>query len=62
MNKNPDSSISQWLVFNIKWRIYQLYIGENKLYFDEITIMSALFHTNTLTCIFVMYLVQIRTS
>jgi F0F1-type ATP synthase membrane subunit c/vacuolar-type H+-ATPase subunit K len=38
----PDV-VSEWLLFNIKRAIFQLYCGENKLYFDEMMMMSALY-------------------
>jgi len=37
--------------------IFQIYHGENKLYFDEIMMMSVLYQTNTLSWIF-MVLIQ----
>jgi hypothetical protein len=27
--------VSEWLLFNTKWVIFQPYQGENKLHFDE---------------------------
>ena len=35
--------MSEWLLFNAKWAIFQIYNGENKLYFNEIMIMSPLY-------------------
>ena len=34
-----------------KWVIYPLYLGENKLHFNEM--MSVLYYTNRLSCIFI---------
>ena len=39
-------------LFNAKQIIFQLHHSENKLYFDEMMIMSALYETNTLSWIF----------
>jgi hypothetical protein len=36
-----------------KWVIFQLYHGENMLHFDEIMMMSALYHNNTLSWMFI---------
>ena len=32
--------VIEWLSFNAKWTIFQLYHGENKLLFDEMTILD----------------------
>jgi hypothetical protein len=34
--------MSEWLLFNTKWAIFQLY-GKNGLYLEETMMMSALF-------------------
>jgi len=39
------------LLFNANSSIFQLYHGENKLAFNEMMMMSALFQTNTLSWI-----------
>jgi len=36
------------------YQIYQLYHGENKLIFYEMIMMSALYYTNTFSCISIM--------
>jgi hypothetical protein len=33
----------EWLLFNRKWAIFQLYHGENKFIFIEMMMMSALY-------------------
>jgi hypothetical protein len=48
-----DRWISDWLVFNTKWAFSHLYHDENKLHFDEMIMMSALYKTNTLRLIFI---------
>ena len=35
--------VSEWLLFNANSAIFQLYHGENKLIFNEMMMMSALF-------------------
>jgi hypothetical protein len=35
--------LSEWLLFNTNGAIFQLYHGENKLHFDEMMMMSALY-------------------
>jgi hypothetical protein len=43
--------VSEWLLFNANSVIFQLYHGENKLIFNEMTMRSALYKTNTLSWI-----------
>jgi len=38
-------------LFNANASLFQLYHGENKLIFNEMTMRSALYSTNTLSCI-----------
>jgi len=38
-----ELAASEYLLFNAKWAILQLYDGENRLHFDEIMLMSALY-------------------
>ena len=33
--------MNEWLLFNIKWEVFQLYHGDNKLHFEEM--ISALY-------------------
>jgi hypothetical protein len=35
--------VSEWLLFNDNSAIFQLYLGENKLIFNEMTMRSALY-------------------
>ena len=35
--------VSEWVLFNANLEIFQLYHGENKLIFNEMMMMSALF-------------------
>jgi hypothetical protein len=37
------SEMSEWLLFNANWAIFQLYHGENKLIFNEMMMRSALY-------------------
>jgi hypothetical protein len=37
------SEMSEWLLFNANWAIFQLYHGENKLIFNEMMTRSALY-------------------
>jgi hypothetical protein len=63
LNKISDleSIVSEWLLFNVKWAIFQLYHGENKLAkswreqvtFYEMIIMLSLYQTNKLSWIFI---------
>ena len=48
-----DEWVSEWLLFNAKWTIFHLYHGENKLHFDEITMMSTFYWTNILSWIII---------
>jgi hypothetical protein len=32
--------VSEWLLFNAKWAIFQLYLGENKLHFNDMMTIS----------------------
>jgi hypothetical protein len=41
--KSYGSQLSQWLLFNANSAILQLYHGENKLIFNEMMMMSALY-------------------
>ena len=34
---------TEWLLFNAKWAIFQLYYGENKFDLNEMMIMSTLY-------------------
>jgi len=45
-------SVSEWLLFNAKWAIFQLYHGERKDLFGEMMMVSALYYTNMLSWIF----------
>jgi len=31
--------VSEWLLFNAKWAIFPIYLGENELHFDEMTMV-----------------------
>ena len=45
-SSNINEWVNEWLFFNAKWEIVQLYFIENKLHFDEmmmIIIMSTLY-------------------
>ena len=44
---------SEWMLFNTKWAIFQLYHGENKLHSNEIMMLSTLYLINTLSWIFI---------
>jgi hypothetical protein len=44
---------SEWLLFNANSTIFQLYYCKNMLIFNEMMMMSALYETNTLSCIFI---------
>jgi hypothetical protein len=44
---------SEWLMFNAKWPIFQLYHGENKLIFNEMMMRSALYLTKMWSWIFI---------
>ena len=46
MARTSYISMSEWLLFNAKWAMFQPYQGKNKLHFDEM--ISALYETNTL--------------
>jgi len=35
MNNFHNKQASEWLLFNTKWAIYQLYHGKNKLHFND---------------------------
>ena len=35
--------VSEWLLFNAKLAIFQIYLGENKLIFNEMMMRPALF-------------------
>jgi hypothetical protein len=35
--------VSEWLLLNAKWLIFQLSHSENQLHFDEILMMAALY-------------------
>jgi hypothetical protein len=35
--------VSEWLLLNAMWAMFQLYHGENKLHFDEMMMMYALY-------------------
>ena len=41
--------VSGWLLFNANSAIFQLYHSENKLFFNEMIMRSALYETNTLS-------------
>jgi hypothetical protein len=43
--KRKKNLMSEWMLFNTKWALFQLYHGENKLYFDEMMMMSVDQHT-----------------
>ena len=51
--KNCTSLASEWLLFNAISTIFHLYHGEKKLIFNEMTMRSALYQTNTLSWIFI---------
>jgi hypothetical protein len=34
--------VIEWLLFNANWAIFQLYLGRNKLHFDETIMIFAL--------------------
>ena len=44
--------VSEWLMFNAKWVIVQIYHCQNKFHFDVLMVMSALYYTNSLSWIF----------
>ena len=44
---------SEWLLFNANSAIFQLYHGVNKLIFNEMIMLFALYYTNTLSWIFI---------
>ena len=44
--------VSEWLLFNATWPIFQLHHSENMLHFKKMSMMSALYYTNTLSWIF----------
>jgi hypothetical protein len=51
---NPSKyKVSEWLLFNANSAIFQLYHGENKLFFNEMMMRSTLYWTNTPTWIFI---------
>jgi len=35
--------VSEWVLFNTKWAIFHLYHGKNKLHFNEMVMMWALY-------------------
>ena len=43
--------MSEWLLFNTKWAIFQQYHGGNKLYFDEIWWQRCLLCTRSTCCV-----------
>jgi hypothetical protein len=47
--------VSEWLLNNFKWKIFQLFHGEKKLHFDEMMmmIMSTMHCTKTLSWILI---------
>ena len=51
--KERSDIVSEWLLFNAKSAIFQLYHGENKLIFNEIMMRSDLYYTNTICWIFI---------
>jgi hypothetical protein len=57
-----NTSMSEWLLFNANSAIVKLYHGENKLIFNEMMMRSALYYTNTLSCIFFIVLAHWNNS
>ena len=49
--KERSDKVSEWLLFNAKSAIFQLYHGENNLIFNEIMMRSDLYKTNTISWI-----------
>ena len=45
--------VSEWLLLNAKRSLLQLYHGANKLQFDEMMALAALYQTNTLRWLFI---------
>ena len=53
ISKHTSEWMSEWLLFNAKRTICQPYHGGNTLYFNEMTIMSALYWINMLSWHFI---------
>ena len=45
--------VNEWLLFNAKWLIFQLYHDQNKLILNEMIMMYALYKTNRRSCILI---------
>ena len=45
--------VSEWMLFNANWTIFQLFHGENDFIFNELMMRSTLYQTNTLSWIFI---------
>jgi hypothetical protein len=48
-----EKGVSEWLLLNANSAIFHLHHGCNKLHFDEMMMMSALYKTNMLNWIFI---------